>query len=73
MLALFKASRGQVATLPALQMPKTRWLELLKQAAPDVVRVLVIYDPNSVTGPGYIRVIEAAAISIGVEASPVAV
>jgi hypothetical protein len=54
-------------------MPKTRWLELLKQAAPDVVRVLVIYDPNSVTGPGYIRVIEAAAISIGVEASPVAV
>jgi len=51
----------------------SKWLELLKQAAPGVVRVLVMYDPNNVTGAGYVRVIEAVAASVGVEASPAVV
>jgi len=52
---------------------RSKWLELLKQAAPGLVRVLVMYDPNNVTGPGYVRVIEAVAASVGVEASPAVV
>ena len=32
-----------------------------------------MYDPNNVTGAGYVRVIEAVAASVGVEASPAVV
>jgi hypothetical protein len=38
-----------------------------------VVRVLVTYDPDSVTGAGYVRVIENAASSVGVAAIPAVV
>lgn len=50
-----------------------KWLELLKQAAPAMVRVLVTYDPESVTGAGYVRAIEDAASSVGVAATPAVV
>jgi putative tryptophan/tyrosine transport system substrate-binding protein len=51
----------------------SKWLELLKQAVPAVVHVLVTYDPDSVTGAGYVRAIEDAASSVGVAATPAVV
>jgi len=40
-----------------------KWLELLKQIAPDVDRVAFIYDPTNPTGVAYLRAIESAASS----------
>jgi putative tryptophan/tyrosine transport system substrate-binding protein len=51
----------------------SKWLELLKQAAPAVVYVLVTYDPDNVAGAGYVRAIEDAASSVGVTATPAVV
>jgi putative tryptophan/tyrosine transport system substrate-binding protein len=50
-----------------------KWLELLKQIAPRVARVAVVYDPTNLSWVGYLREIEAAASSLGVQvsASPV--
>jgi putative ABC transport system substrate-binding protein len=50
-----------------------KWLELLKQLAPDVARVTVMYYPVTPTGPGYFSAIEAGAPSLGVRAAAVAV
>src|SRR5215510_13269094 len=36
-----------------------KWLELLKQIAPHVTRVGMLYDPEQPTVPGYIKTIEA--------------
>ncbi|MFL5100992.1 MAG: ABC transporter substrate-binding protein, partial [Xanthobacteraceae bacterium] len=38
-----------------------KWLELLKQIAPHVTRVAILYDPEQPTSPGYIETIEATA------------
>jgi putative tryptophan/tyrosine transport system substrate-binding protein len=46
-----------------------KWLELLKQIAPDVARVAFIYDPTNPTGVAYLRAIESAASSFGVQVS----
>ena len=48
-----------------------KWLELLKQIAPDVRRVAVIRDPAISAGPGQFAAIQAVAPSLGVEVSPV--
>jgi putative ABC transport system substrate-binding protein len=50
-----------------------KWLELLKQIAPRVDRVAVIYDPANITSAGQLREIETGAPSFGVRlsASPV--
>jgi ABC-type uncharacterized transport system substrate-binding protein len=48
-----------------------KWLELLKQIAPGVTRVAVIWDPTLVSGTGQLAAIQAAAPSFGVELSPV--
>ena len=48
-----------------------KWLELLKEIAPDVVRVGIVRDPRSVTGIGIYAVIQAAAPSAGVEPRPI--
>ena len=40
-----------------------KWLELLKQIAPHVTRVAILYDPEQPTSPGYITTIEATAPS----------
>jgi putative ABC transport system substrate-binding protein len=50
-----------------------KWLELLKQIAPRVARVAVIYDPRNPTTAGYLREIEPAAPSFGVRVAPFAV
>jgi putative tryptophan/tyrosine transport system substrate-binding protein len=42
----------------------TKWLELLREIAPDVVRVAVLVDPRNPTGDLYTNSIEAAASSL---------
>jgi len=46
-----------------------KWLELLKQIAPKVSRVAIIYDPANPETKEYLPVIEAAARSFGVQIS----
>jgi putative ABC transport system substrate-binding protein len=48
-------------------------LELLKQIAPRVTRVALVYDPANSNWPGYLAELEAAAPSLGVQVSGVAV
>jgi putative ABC transport system substrate-binding protein len=43
-----------------------KWLELLKQIAPQVKRVAIIFDPANPANDGYLREIEAAAQTFGV-------
>ena len=51
----------------------TKWLELLKQIAPRVERVVVLYDAGNPATAGYLKLIEAGGPSFGVRVSPVAV
>jgi putative tryptophan/tyrosine transport system substrate-binding protein len=44
-----------------------KWLELLKEFAPNVVRVAVLRDPTSAAGIGQFAAIQAVASSFGVE------
>ena len=44
-----------------------KWLELLKQIAPSVSRVAVIYDPTTPSATGFLPLIEAAGRSFGVD------
>jgi putative ABC transport system substrate-binding protein len=44
-----------------------KWLELLKQIAPDVTNVAVLWDPTIVAGVGQFAVIQSVAPSLGVE------
>jgi putative ABC transport system substrate-binding protein len=46
-----------------------KWLELLKQIAPDLTRVAVLGDPDTPTGPAQFGVIQAVAPSLRVEVS----
>jgi putative ABC transport system substrate-binding protein len=46
-----------------------KWLELLKQIAPQVARVAIVYDPANPEATEYLPPIEAAARSLGVEVS----
>ena len=48
-----------------------KWLELLKQIAPDVTRAAVLRDPAISTGIGQFGAIQSVAPSLGVEISPV--
>ena len=48
-----------------------KWLELLKEIAPTVTRVLVIRDPTGRTGGGQLGAIQAVAPSLGVDVRPV--
>ena len=60
-----------MATLPDLCSSNTiwsgKWLELLKQIAPDVTRVAVLWDPAILAGIGQFAVIQSVAPSLGVE------
>jgi putative ABC transport system substrate-binding protein len=49
----------------------TKWLELLKQVAPQVTRVGVIRDPTTVAGAGQFGAIQGAGSSFGVEVAPI--
>ena len=48
-----------------------KWLELLKQIAPNVSRVAVVRDPVQFSGVGEMAAIQTAAPSFNVEVSPV--
>ena len=48
-----------------------KWLELLKEIAPRVTRVLVIRDPSVAAQIGQVGAIQSAAPSLGVELRPV--
>jgi putative ABC transport system substrate-binding protein len=48
-----------------------KWLELLKQIAPDVTRVAVLRDAATSSGIGQFAVIQAMAPSFGVELRPI--
>jgi ABC-type uncharacterized transport system substrate-binding protein len=50
-----------------------KWLELLKEIVPTRNRVLVILDSNVPASVGFLRIIEAAASSFGVQLTPVGV
>jgi ABC-type uncharacterized transport system substrate-binding protein len=48
-----------------------KWLELLKEIAPNVTRVAVLRDPGVTAGIGQFAVIQSVAGSLGVEVIPV--
>jgi putative ABC transport system substrate-binding protein len=48
-----------------------KWLELLKQVAPDVTRVAVLQDPTQGAGSSQFAAIQAVAPSLRVEVTPV--
>ena len=48
-----------------------KWLELLKQIAPNVSRVAVVRDPAQFSGIGELAAIQMAAPSLGIELTPV--
>jgi putative ABC transport system substrate-binding protein len=50
-----------------------KWLELLKQIAPQVTRAAVIRDPAIPVGIGYLSAIQAVAPALGVEVTPIGV
>jgi len=50
-----------------------KWLELLKEIAPDIKRVAVIRDPAVAAGSGGLAAIQTVAPSLGVELTPVGV
>jgi putative ABC transport system substrate-binding protein len=48
-----------------------KWLELLRQIAPDTTRVGVLRDPAISAGPGQFGAVQAVAPSLGIEVSPI--
>jgi putative ABC transport system substrate-binding protein len=48
-----------------------KWLELLKESAPDVTRAAVLRDPAIAAGTGQFAVIQSVAPSRGVEVIPI--
>jgi ABC-type uncharacterized transport system substrate-binding protein len=48
-----------------------KWLELLKQLAPDMRRAAVIRDPSITSGTGQFAAIQAVAPALGVELTPI--
>jgi putative ABC transport system substrate-binding protein len=51
----------------------TKFLELLKEIAPNVTRVAILRDPAIPTGPAQFGIIQVAAASLRVELTPVSV
>jgi putative tryptophan/tyrosine transport system substrate-binding protein len=50
-----------------------KWLQLLKECAPSVDRIAVVFDPANPTWTAYLRAIEAAAPSFGLRLIPAGV
>ena len=48
-----------------------KWLELLKEVAPRVIRVAVLRDPTITAGTGQFAVIQSVAPSVGVDLRPI--
>ncbi len=71
---MYRASHDLVVISPAFTAFEYgisgKWLELLKQIAPDVTRVAVLRDPVVAAGIGQFAAIQAVAPSFGVELHP---
>jgi putative ABC transport system substrate-binding protein len=50
-----------------------KWLQLIKECSPNISRALVLFDPGNQGWVRYLRVIEAAAPTFGVQLTPAAV
>jgi putative ABC transport system substrate-binding protein len=50
-----------------------KWLELLKEIAPPLKRVVVIRDPSTAAGKGQLGAIQPVASSLGIEITPVGI
>jgi ABC-type uncharacterized transport system substrate-binding protein len=50
-----------------------KWVELLKQIAPNVTRAAVLRDPTAAAGIGQFAAVQSVAQSLGVELTPVSV
>ena len=50
-----------------------KWPELLKEIAPNVKRVAVIWDPKTTAGIGQFAVIQSVAPAIGIDVRPISV
>ena len=50
-----------------------KWLGALKEIAPKVNRVAILYSPSSPTGPGHLGAIQAVVPSLSVQLTPMAV
>jgi putative tryptophan/tyrosine transport system substrate-binding protein len=50
-----------------------KWLQLLKECAPSVDRIALVFDPTNPTWTAYLRTIEAAAASFGMRLTPASV
>jgi putative tryptophan/tyrosine transport system substrate-binding protein len=48
-----------------------KWLDLLKQFAPQVTRVAVVRDPSGAAGIGQLGALQAAAAPLGIELRPI--
>ena len=48
-----------------------KWLELLKQIAPNVTRAAILWDPTIAAGIGQYAVIQSVAPSLGVDVKPI--
>jgi ABC-type uncharacterized transport system, periplasmic component len=50
-----------------------KWVELLKQLAPNITRAIVLRDPNAAAGIGQFVGIQSVAQSLGIELTPLGV
>ena len=50
-----------------------KWVELLKEAAPQVSRLAVLLDAANPTSPGYLRAVEAGALPLGLPLAAISV
>jgi putative tryptophan/tyrosine transport system substrate-binding protein len=65
---------GNVTGFSHFEFPfGSKWLELLKQIAPNVTHVTVLYDPANPASTGYLPIIDAAARALAVDVHPTAV
>jgi ABC-type uncharacterized transport system substrate-binding protein len=50
-----------------------KWIEALKECAPNLTRAAILFDPGSLPSTGYLRAVEAAARALGVPLIPLPV
>src|SRR5262249_35830244 len=50
-----------------------KWLQVIKECAPTVSSVAVIFDPANPSWPPYLRTVEAAAPAFGIQLTPAGV
>jgi putative tryptophan/tyrosine transport system substrate-binding protein len=74
LVASFAHPGGNITGFSHFEFPfGAKWLELLKEIAPNVTRVAVIYDPANPASTGYLPLIDIAAHAYAVDIYPSAV